>query len=94
MTAPEPREEPWEWHPDGPEKLAEDRGEREGVVDGERLVWSDEGEEATDQGMRCDAQYGQNPDRCYLQFNHRGPHSNHYGTTWTRTTPPAPGDQP
>ena len=40
-------------------------------------------QERGEQGMRCDAQYGQNPDKCYLQFNHRGPHSNRYGTTWT-----------
>jgi hypothetical protein len=38
------------------------------------------------QGMRCDARYGKNPDLCYLQFNHRGAHSNRWGTTWVTAT--------
>lgn len=25
---PDPREEPWEWHADGPEALAEEQGDR------------------------------------------------------------------
>ncbi len=47
---------------------------------------------AEGQGMYCGVQYGSNPDRCYLQSNHRGAHSNRWGTTWAnddRLTPPA-----
>lgn len=30
----------------------------------------------------CSAQYGRNPDLCYLPTDHEGPHSNRYGCTW------------
>jgi hypothetical protein len=43
-----------------------------------------EGEQAT----VCSAQYGGNPDLCYLPVGHREPHSNRYGCTW------AEGKQP
>jgi hypothetical protein len=30
----------------------------------------------------CREQYGKNPDRCNRPVNHKGPHSNKWGTTW------------
>lgn len=38
--------------------------------------------------VECGAQYGSNPDRCYHESGHPGPHSNRWGTTWANVTPP------
>lgn len=38
--------------------------------------------EARLKSITCGARYGQNPEVCYHEASHVGPHSNRYGTTW------------